>query len=240
MTISSKLFFAISCLTFLFCSCKKQIPTCSGNCTNVNFSGFMYDKSLNVPLSNQNVNIVLHQNSSCVICSSNIVASGKSDINGHFSITATFDTSLLSEYYIKVIATATENFIYYPQAVGPGITNSPAMTSSQFGTIDTVAFKNLSFDFYPRVLLKINLHRISLPVPQYPYLDQSYTFDGHTLGWGLDERPSNIDTTLTIYTSANIFTKIVSSKQQTPANVIRRVDSIKCTINGNNFIDIAY
>lgn len=240
MIISNKILITLYCMTLLFCGCKKEIPSCSGNCTDINFAGFVYDKSLNLPLSNQNIDIILYQNSSCVICSSNIIASGKSDINGRFSITATFDTSLLSKYYIKVIATATENFIHYPQAVGPGITNSAAKITRQFTTIDPPAFQNLRFDFYPRVLLKLNLHRTSPPVPQYPYLVQSYTFDNQTLNWGLDERPSNIDTTLTIYTSANIFTKIISSKQQTAANVIRRTDSIKCTPNGNNSIDITY
>jgi hypothetical protein len=241
MPFQSIRFLTIVFTIAIFCSCKKEIPDCSRNCTDLNFAGFVFDKSTNVPLPNRNVNIVLRQLSNCIVCSSKTIASGKSNSNGYFSITATFDTSLLREYYLDVQATAPDNFINNAQPVGPGVSNTLDNTSSkQFTTIDTATFKNLRFDFYPRVLLKINLRRTSTTVQQYPFLSQSYTFDDRTSVWGLRERETNQDTTLTIYTSANIFTKIISRKQSSPTNITTGVDSIRCLSNIINTIDITY
>jgi len=241
MNSLNKTFLTIACLIMLFCSCRKQVPDCSGNCSDFVFAGFIYDKSLNTPLPNQSIDIVLYQSGGCWLCSSKTIASGKSNSNGYFSITATFDTSLLKEYYLQVSATAADNFINNAKPIGPGILNSQDnLSSKQFSTIDTGAFKNVRFDFYPRALLKINLHRTSSTTQQYPSLIQSYTFDNRTSIWGLDERATNKDTTLTIYTTANIFTKIVSTKQQSSTIVNSKTDSIKCLSNVNNSIDITY
>lgn len=241
MRFSNRTFLFIACLAIQFCSCKKQVPACSANCYEVVFAGFIVDKSLNIPLPNQSIAIALRQSGNCWICSSKNIASGKSNSAGYFFITATFDTSLLKTYYIDVLATAADNFINNAQPVGPGILNSKDnLSRRRFSTVDTGAFKNLRFDFYPRAFLKINLHRTSAIVPQYRNLNQSYTFDDHSSVWGLEERTSNTDTTLTIYTAANIFTTIVSSKQQSPTIVTTRTDSIKCLSNTDNAIDITY
>ena len=132
MTFPNQRFFTIVSLTILFCSCRKQVPDCSGKCSDVVFAGFIYDKSLDVPLaSNQNVDIVLYHSGSCWLCSPKTIASGKSNSSGHFSITATFDTSLLVDHYLIVSVTAPENFISDPQPVGPGMFDSQDNVSSK-------------------------------------------------------------------------------------------------------------
>lgn len=241
MTTHSKRFLTIVFIISVFCSCRKQIPDCSANCTDLKFAGFVFDKSLNTPIPNRDINIVLRESGNCIVCSSKTIASGKSNSNGYFSITAKLDTSLLREYILDVYAIAPENFINNAQPLGPGIVSTvDNISSRRFSMIDTAVFNNLKFDFYPRVILKINLQRTSSTVQQYPFLNQSYIFDDRTSVWGLRERDTNKDTTLTIYTTANIFTKIISSKRSSPTNVSTRVDSIRCLNNVINSIDITY
>jgi hypothetical protein len=231
--------FTVLLLTFFY-SCKKHLPPCSGNCAAVVFSGMVYDKTSNQPLSNQNLTINLYQNSYCIICSSYKLASGKSGDDGHFLFNTEIDTTLLKTYHIGFNVSVTSNYILNAEPVGPGISQYPTSSSISFYSIDRIAMQNLNFGFYPKTLLHINLHRITPIIPQYPTLDLEFSFDNQLSIWGLAQSNNNKDTTLTINTTANIFTRIISRKFISTTNVISNTDSIKCTTTGNNSIDISY
>ena len=225
---------------FFFYSCKKQLPPCSGNCAAVTFSGIVYDKTTNQSLSNQNISINLYRNSYCIICSSYKLALGKSNNDGHFLFNTEFDTSLLKTYYIGINVSVIKNYILYAEPVGPGISGYPTSSSVAFSNIDLIAMRNLKFGFYPKTLLHINLHRATPIISQYPILDLEFIFDNQTSIWGLAQSNNNKDTTLTINTTANIFTRIISRKFISTTNVVSNIDSVKCTTTGNNSIDISY
>ncbi|MEO5942593.1 MAG: hypothetical protein ABIP30_15660 [Ferruginibacter sp.] len=192
-------------------------------------------------MPNQNIDIKLHQIASCLICSFDVIGTAKSDANGNFSVATSFDTSLLKKYFILVTATATANYIYYPRTIPAGDTEIPKIsTSLRFDHLDTTAFKQLQFGFYPKILLKINMHRVSDIIPDYPSISQSYEYDNHTAVGGFLQNPANKDTTLSIYTTTNIFTRIITYKATIPANVAIINDSIMCKAGINNSIDINY
>jgi hypothetical protein len=111
----------------------------------------------------------------------------------------------------------------------------------EFFSLDSPEIKNLVFGFYPKTPLIMNLHRTTPIQAQNPSMILEIGFDNQpTIEWGLNQTGSNKDTIITINTSANIFTRIVLQKYTTPTDVVSVTDSIKCSLTGNNSIDIYY
>jgi hypothetical protein len=219
-------------------SCHKTIPySCEGNCQVVHFSGTVADASTNQPLVNQPVNIGLYQNVFCLLCPPYQIASGPSDKNGRFEFSKEFDTSMLKNDHIDVSVTVSENYILYPDFPGSG---SQSAEKVEFYTADTAQLNHIFFGFYPKALLKINLHRISPVVPEQPYIILQISFNTRETLWSFMMSDNNKDTTVMINTSANIYTKIISQKFMTLNDQITNTDSIRCTVTGNNSIDIDY
>lgn len=231
----------IVCIIFFLSSCKKELPPCKSNCDTFNFSGIILDKTNNQPISNAKIDITLYHRFSCILCSSYKLISDKPNKDGRFDFNTEFDTTLLKDYVINVDVSVPTSYISYAEPVGPGISTSTATSSViKFYQVDVTAMKNLVFEFYSKSLLHINLHRTSPIMPQHPFLDLEFDFANTTSVWGIEESNANKDTTLTINTSTNIFTKIKSYKYTSPTNLVISTDSIKCTAGAGNSIDISY
>jgi hypothetical protein len=222
-------------------SCRKDLGACRGNCAGIHFSGIVYDKTTGQALANQHIAVNLYRSAYCIGCTVYKVAAGTTGANGHFIFDTKFDSTLMRDYYLSVNIPAPENYILNAEPVGPGIQSYAVTANTRFYNLDsTVAMANINAGFYPKTLLHINLHRTATNVPLNPYLTLDFTFDQQRSGWGILESNSNKDTTLTINTAANIFTKITASSLISPSNVISVIDSIKCMKNANNAIDIYY
>ena len=235
------LFIRLLILSAIFVSCTKELPPCTQYCDGVIFSGYIYDRSDNLPISNQYVEIVLQQSyPPCWLCLPNKLVSGYSNGQGYFKFNVIFDTSLMKTYTLSVNVPPSGNYIQYAEPVGPGIGPSNNSESQIFGSIDTTAFRNLIFWFYKPTLLYVNVHRTTPIVTQEPSFFLSFKYDGRESDWGFDQSDSNVDTTLTINTAANIFTAIRSSKFVTDSSVETRTDSIKCVLKKKNSIEIYY
>ncbi|MEJ7822904.1 MAG: hypothetical protein WKF85_11310 [Chitinophagaceae bacterium] len=241
MYLENKIIFKIIALTFLISSCKKLKISCSGNCSDVTISGFVYDKSLNVFIGNQDIEVSINPRGGCLLCLANIIGTGKSNSSGFFSINTKFDTSLSDNKYLLIKATPTDNYFTYPQNFGPGIINNKQNILSQsFSNINTSTLNNLRFNFYSKALLKVNLHRISNTINDYP-LFQEFNFDNTTTSViVLNETATNRDTSLTIYTASNLLTKIKTYQRQSQTTVNTKYDSIFCSSNTINTINIDY
>jgi hypothetical protein len=86
-------------------------------------------------------------------------------------------------------------------------------------------------------MLKMNFHRTTPIDPNDYSTDLEFGFgNANRSGWGFIQNENNKDTTLTINTAANIFTTITVRS----AGITPFTDSIKCTLNGNNSINIFY
>jgi hypothetical protein len=221
-------------------SCKKDLPACRGNCAGVHFAGIVYDKTTGQALTNQHVTVNLYRSVYCIGCTVYKLAEGATGSNGRFAFNAQFDTTLLKDYYISVNIPAPDNYILNAEPVGPGIQAYAVTSNTRFYDLDSAAMANLSTGFYPKTLLHINLHRTAANVPANPYLTLDFSFDQQGSGWGIKESNTNKDTTLTINTAANIFTKITASSLIAPGNVVSVIDSVKCIKNENNAVDIYY
>ena len=223
-------------------TCSKSLETCTGNCGGIDFTGFVFDKTNNQPLANQTITVTLYQKRPCLPCASYTLVSGQSTNTGSFLLSASFDTTLMKNHYLGISASCPPNYITHPTPVGPGILpeKSPQLSIQSFD-LDPLVLNNLSFGFYPGALLTINLHRTTDIVTREPQLSLVFALDGNNLsGWGLEQSASNKDTSLTINTSAAVFTKITSSKFTAPATMTAHTDSVKCQAEANNKIDIYY
>lgn len=221
-------------IVILLTSCKREMPKCTGNCVDVRFAGTVFNKATNTPMSGQVVNVYMNKSGFCLFCPLRKIGSVKTESDGSFSLMSTIDSTLLNENHLVVSMKKPNGYISYPEPVGPGILpNTPEYLSVDFYDLDPSRMEHISFGFYPRTLLKINLHRTT-PVSPDKYLSLEFKLDEQTSVWGLRESNSNADTTLTIYTSASMFTKIISRKSVT------NIDSVYCRTNQDNSINISY
>jgi len=229
------------CVASSINSCRKELPACTGNCSTIVFSGMIYDKTTSQPLSGQSVDVILHQNTYCLICSTFKVVSGKSDANGRFRMSKMMDTTLFNDNYLLVAVPIPDNYLEYPEPVGPGIIrDKPEYSNIRIDSFNLTAMGNLTFGFYPKTLLHINMHRTTPLILQYRDITLEFEFDKKLSGWGLEQLNTNQDTSLTINTSANIFTKITTRKFVDTSTVISKTDSIKCKLSNNNTMDFYY
>lgn len=198
------------------------------------------NRATSTPVINHEVNASLYKSRSCLFCSPYKIGSASSANNGRFIFKATLDSTLFSDNHITVSAKTPNNYILYPEPVGPGISNEPQYSSIVFNNFDPVGMSNLLFEFYPKVLLTINMHRTTPIFPQQKHVSLEFMFNDKASVWGLNESASNADTSLTIFTSSNVFTKIISRKFTAANTVVSRIDSVFCSANGANTIDISY
>ena len=59
-------------------------------------------------------------------------------------------------------------------------------------------------------------------------------------GGQVNETPANADTALTLYTGANVYTRINYIQFLTDSTKENLIDSIRCVPGANNSIDISY
>lgn len=230
--------FAIFSL-LLFISCRKEKLKCMGNCTDITFAGRVVNKADNTPIANQQVKATLYHSGLCIGCTVYDAGSATTGSDGRFSIGTSFDTSQLGEYHFNVSLKAPDNYILYPQPTGPEITNDQTNAGETFYEIDPAKTEHLSFEFFPKTVLKIRLQRSSAIGPDKT-LGLDFTFDDKTSGWGIIESNTNADTTVTINTSANLYTKIRSYRLVSANTYVSATDSVLCRSNGNNAITISY
>ncbi|HVK97096.1 MAG TPA: hypothetical protein VM368_04720 [Flavisolibacter sp.] len=231
--------FLIALISTSLTSCIKKKLECEQNCANVNFAGKIINKATNTPIQGHEVSASLYRNQRCLLCPAKKVGSGRTNNNGMFSFSAEIDTTVFNDSHITVSVKTPSGFLLYPEPVGPGLSNERQFSSIQFYNFEPVEKANMKFEFYPAVLLTIQLHRSSAISPQR-HLGLEFSFDQKTSIWGLIERDSNADTTLTINTSANMLTRIISRKFNSQNSLITRIDSIFCFPNGSNTISIDY
>ncbi len=231
-------------VTLSMSSCiKENLPRCSGHCSNITLSGIIFDKTTSLPLQNISFDANLNLNTFCLLfCTTYKVGSCKSGNDGRFTLNADIDSTLMQNFHLVAGAAIPNNYLLYPEFTSPGIQqNQVSKSSMEFFSLDSPEIKNLVFGFYPKTLLIMNLHRTTPILTQNPSMILEIGFDKQpTIEWGLNQTSLNKDTTLTINTSANIFTSIVLQKFTTSTNVVSVTDSIKCSLTGNNSVDIYY
>jgi hypothetical protein len=232
-------------LVVLFCSSchKSKLGPCTGNCQVVQFAGVVVDPGAQKPLAGSSVTVYMPRRQSCTLCGSYQVISGKTKADGTFDLTTTVDTTLVVPHSCTISVQAPANYIAYAVPVGPGI--GPDAFSGTLAwplPVDSAGVAPYEeFDFYQPILLTVQLHRTGGIVSSAPALSLSFSMaTGSSSLWGLNESSTNADTTLTLYTGANVFTWINAIQFVTDSTVQNQTDSIRCVVGGNNTIEITY
>lgn len=230
----TNLFVALIILTVLISACKKNLPFCWHDCADLKINGRVFDNTNGEPFENIPVEVMLLRNGRCFGCTQYKVEAGKTDANGQFNFDIRFDSTRLRDYHLSVrIPDDTSYFI------------TPIPFSAPYSEVrlyDSVsnALQNLEFKFYPKTLLTIRLHRAQ--ADQFDLFSVVSIFDS-TAEHGYEDIPGSqfaTDTTFQFQTAADIYTKIISTKSVMVVPVSERIDSILCTRNGPNVIDIDY
>jgi hypothetical protein len=207
-------------------SCRRNMPRCTKNCADVSISGKVSLKTSGAALRNLPVELTWYQKYYCIICSSLKVAKTTTNADGLFTFTATIDTSLFNTYYLAARVTYdTSKYIGDPRDHGGFNTNYLLKRFYNLSALSTPA----QFELYPRTSLTIKLHRVLND--DFNYFQVRHGFSNMTfLG----------DYSIHTTTSAETYTKVFWTKRSGTSPFIEKSDSILCTMNGPNVIDINY
>lgn len=237
MTFKIKHHKAIACLitlASLINSCRKDQPTCTGNCVDININGAAYIKTNNAALPNIPVEVIWFRNEYCIGCTSYKVTSGKTGNDGRFDFNVTIDSTFFRDYFLCVRVPADTNYITVPDA------GSVNYNERRFYEFNSNAMQNLQFESYPKAFLTIRLHRTLSDNFNYFTVDHNFTslfgYEDYLIGGP----QFATDSTIRVETSADIYTRIVWKKTIIGGQSNEQTDSLICTNNGANVFDINY
>ena len=245
MTINLYTRLSAAVFVLLLCgSCRKTLGPCTGNCEVVYFSGIAVDPGSQKPLAGLEVTVSMHKVQNCTFCNEDLVViSGKTKQDGTFALSRSVDTTQVGNHSCSITVQGPGNYLISPQPTGPGIVADPDSHSrGQFLTIDSTGAASYSeFDFYQPVAMTVQLHRTSPILASEPFVALEFSIGGGGASYfDLNEFPSNADTTLTVNTGANIFTRIYAIQYVTDSTKGVITDSIRCVTGGNNTIQVSY
>jgi hypothetical protein len=224
----------ITILIFVFNSCQKNQPVCTGNCANINLRGMVYLKTTGTGMSNIPVEVNWFIKSICIGCTSYKVVSGTSANDGSFNLNATIDTSYSKNYFLSVRVPADTNYICFP------LNGGTKFSEIRFYDFNSLLLQNIKFEFYPKTFLTINLHRTQTDSFKYFSVDHYFTNDFGSGDFLITGQQFATDTSLKVITASDIFTKIAWGKTVTGGQSNQQIDSLICTRTGSNIFNINY
>lgn len=221
-----------------FCSCKKESATdCSGKCKKIKVKGRVFNGSTNAGLSGVNITVswYLPSNTGCYLCvlDQNATTSGKTNQNGYFEIPISINSSL-NNYEIRVSPDQVVGYYF----------KSPIWANPQ----KPETYQNIEIKYLQETTLKINFHRNQTDSfllfytgfsvkNNNPGID-SLIFSNNFFSRNMQQSFS--DTSITLLTVANLYTKISKNKKRNVSVTNTTYDSIICIPNYNNEITINY
>lgn len=221
-------------LTIIIISCRKDQPTCTGNCVNISISGSTYIKTNGAALTNVPVEVNWFRKAYCIGCTSYKVASGKSGNDGKFVFNTTIDSTFFRDYFLSVRVPSDTNYIAVPSGSGVNF------NEERFYDFNSGALQNLKFEFYPKTFLTIKLHRTLSDNFDYFTVDHNFTsafgYDDYTI----TGPQFATDTTIKVPTSSDIYTRIVWKKTIIGGQSNQQTDSLICSNNGTAVFNINY
>jgi len=240
----------ISFLSFIFmyARCKKDVPlplpTCSGNCTSLVFSGNVLNAAYNTGIRNAQIKITTPGGYGSLADTTYTVGMVSTDVNGNFRIVTSIDTTVHKVFYdtttmppgylVSTLTPVQYSFVRdYTQ-------------SKSFYVIDS-NLQHIQFEAFPITKLAINLHRNTALSTNYPLFYATYSVvsgGAYTFGESGTEfiaTSKNTDTTIYVETSPVLHTIIKwYAYIDTGSSYANGVDSISCQPNTTSQIYITY
>jgi hypothetical protein len=237
---------ALLLISFIFIDarCQKDVPlpVCSGNCTEIIFSGSVLNAPYSLPIRNAQIEVTTPGDYRPVD-TTYIVGTVKTDADGNFSLIKSIDTTIHKIYYIK--ATMPSGYLTSLETSDQYTTN-PDNTSSQYFYLNDSGIQRIQFEAFPITRLKINLHRTSSLPTNITYSNFTFSVNdgiGYPIGltntW-FQETSKNTDTVVYIETSPVVNTVIQWDRTSNTSLLSKGSDSISCQPNITNQISITY
>jgi hypothetical protein len=230
----------LACLFVFLHSCKKEkLPPCKSSCDGITVSGNVMDALSNQPIAGQTLTLDL-QNARCGWCTIYVVGSSNSDAQGAVTFKAFVDTATYRDYYFSVTVSPTSSsYISYPAAIKKTI---PDQVVAQLPfTIPLLnLYDSLKISLFPKTLLNVNLHRATSFSGKYPAWQLVTRFTNRNFSFLSSDFPKSADTTISYYTSANLYTTLALTSTDAQGVQYAVTDSVKCLAYTSNSINISY
>lgn len=225
-------------LSIVLFSCKKENGIdCRGNCKQIKVKGRVFDATTNAGLSNISISVSWYfpSSSGCYFCVLNQSATSNSVTNagGYFEVPITIDPTL-NNYEISISASQAVGYYAY----------SPSWANPQ----KPESYQNVEIKCLPKATLKLNFHRNQTDSFQLfyaglsiknnnPGADSLLSFNNF---FSRNMQQPLSDTSVTIITVANLYTKISKNKKRSNSIINTTYDSVICIPNYSNEITINY
>ncbi|HSY62013.1 MAG TPA: hypothetical protein VK796_09065 [Cytophaga sp.] len=229
---------------FIYARCKKDlpIPTCSGNCTDIVFSGNVLNMASGLPISNAQIQVTTPGDYGAVD-TIYVVGTVKTDVNGNFSVGKSIDTAIHKFYTVQ--ATMPQGFLIAAQPSDEYAIN-PANIQTQYFNVTNTGIQHIQVGAFPVTKLAINLHRSS-PLASGYIVNLNYSIDNRRTypfnilyGSAFWTSIKNTDTVIYLETTSNLNTIIGWYGGSDSSNLVKGIDSISCQPNITNQITINY
>jgi len=217
---SLKITAVILLIAIIAYSCEKDARCTSGDCVTVNIKGALRVQPSGEGLNDVPVEAFFHKTGS-VRNTSRRISSESTNRNGEFNIKATIDKNFKNGY-LRVVIPHQKNYIY-----------SSNIKYFYDWDDNREALNNISFEFYNKAILTINLIRTpindfdsfgvvfeSVKGPQHCTFDTPY--------------PNSKIEIRQVETAADVYTKIWLWKQINEETFLVSLDSLICRQNSNN------
>ena len=237
-------FLLILSLVSIYSKCAKDLPlpACSGNCSDIVFSGNVMDVVTGLPIRNAQIKITTPGDYG-TIDTVYVLGVVGSNANGNFNLSKSIDTSIHKLYSVEAIMP--EGYLISPQTTDD-YSIDPSNIQLQYFNAADPGIHNIQFSAFSPSRLAINLHRNS-PLPAAG-LTMEFDYSIHTPGvyqvygnssW-FQASVRNIDTVIYIETAPNLNTVINWNGTSYINTLSQGADSITCQSNVANQISITY
>ena len=212
---------------------KQYKPDCkSGNCVNANIKGSLMLKPAGTGLRNVQVDVLFRSHTAGWFDRPLRVASGRTNKNGEFDFRATINTKSFEDHTLFVSVPKLNNYISVPLESGDNIIQS-------FHNYNSSDLKNISFVFYEKTMMTINLNRTQ--TDDFDYFSLSYSYENSSSHSLLIMSSSQFATDIVRQTNVPAKT-LLNIRWQKNIGGERHVfrDSLICLPNINNVFNINY
>lgn len=211
---------------------EEKILVCESNCYPLNLKGAVIDKTTNQGI--KDIEILMDWTKPhCIFCPDNLIYKGTTDNSGNFTITNSIDTTYFqNDFHLSFSIPQKNEYIVFPSE-----------DYYRISSLTDSTLNKLTFEFYPKVELKIKIERVETD-DMTSFMIDHYFCSGLTYADVINSRgntgfayPLN-DTRIT-ETSADIKTYIRWTKFIGKMK-IEKLDSIICQKGKENIYTIKY
>ena len=210
-------------------SCKNKTGECKGSyCYPLRISGKTINGLTREPVAN--IPFILEWNEHSFFSGNKdwTITKISSGADGTFNVTVNVDTTLLHKYKLYLRAEQVDKYLMWNDIQPMEDTLKPSL------------YTNLIFPVYPKVPLTLKINRKQSDKFSVFWVDYYFIDEQLHHAFSILSSDTLIEQEVKVFTSPDLFTKIVMTKKDSNSVNTKWVDSIKCTRDNNNVYRVSY